>query len=836
MQNRKLAVALGLLGATMLSTPAGAQVTTESIAPVGPQTAASPEQAQLIETVVVTARRRAENLERVPVAVTAVSPETLRVNTVRGALDLQQLSPSLTVSASLGSRDDNVFTIRGQSQPFGGADPGVQNYFNEVPLGASGPGNYYDMDNIQILRGPQGTLFGRNTTGGAILFQPKKPTDQFGGYVDVSAGDFGMREAQGAVNLPIVGDKLAIRVAGDIARRKGFTQNVTFGTDVDNMRYDAVRVGITARPFAGFENYLVFSYLNNTNRGTGGELTAIAPESQLEQKYGPQITQVITPLIVQQLVAGGMPLANAEAAAPALAAAQASAQIQGLYYGYMQPALAAQQALGARQTMSSVLPSYKRHTWSLTDTAQYDITQGLHLRNIFGYLSDKAQPAFDYDGSSLPILDIPNLRTWEADTRQITEEIQLLGESDEWTWIAGVYYEHDYPGGYSEVERDVFGGATGPFAPLGSTEIDSLSNGGTSMAVYGSATYDASGWVEGLSFTAGGRWTWDHKVAKSIVCVQGATDPPCPFPIPATSLNSETDSASFHAPTWTLAANYQVTDDTLLYGTFRRGYKSGGFNSGAAQTGYTLFKPEFLTDIELGTKNNWSILGVPGRTNFDLYYGFYQDVQKNDLVAIETTSSPLRLVALTANAAKATVKGLELESTFIPDENLQVSVFYSYAEASYDKFELPQAILIDSTGNAILVNPLDHKGDPFAYTPQHKLGLTGRLHLPIDSSFGMPYLTATWYWQSKVWFTDLSDLEPHAFQPDYGLLNLRLDWNNYLDSSFDLSLFVNNLTDRTYKVGANALEHLTGTTASIYGAPRMWGVELRYRFGAEAEQ
>jgi iron complex outermembrane receptor protein len=144
--------------------------------------------------------------------------------------------------------------------------------------------------------------------------------------------------------------------------------------------------------------------------------------------------------------------------------------------------------------------------------------------------------------------------------------------------------------------------------------------------------------------------------------------------------------------------------------------------------------------------------------------------------------------------------------------------------------------VIDPMGNVTLWGTLNHKGDPFAYTPKHKLGLTGRLHLPVDSSLGMPYVTASWYWQSKVWFTDLADLEPQAFQADYGFVNLRLDWNNYLNSSFDLSLFVNNLTDRTYKVGANALEHLTGTTASIYGAPRMWGVELRYRFGAESAQ
>jgi iron complex outermembrane receptor protein len=126
----------------MLSAPAGAQTAAASTAPAS--AAADSDQAVpavTIETVVVTARRRAENLERVPVAVTAISPETLRQSTVRTALDLQQLSPSLTVAGNLGSRDDDVFTIRGQSQPFGGADPGVQNYFNEVPFGASGPGN-----------------------------------------------------------------------------------------------------------------------------------------------------------------------------------------------------------------------------------------------------------------------------------------------------------------------------------------------------------------------------------------------------------------------------------------------------------------------------------------------------------------------------------------------------------------------------------------------------------------------------------------------------------------------------------------------------------------------
>jgi iron complex outermembrane receptor protein len=135
----------------------------------------------------------------------------------------------------------------------------------------------------------------------------------------------------------------------------------------------------------------------------------------------------------------------------------------------------------------------------------------------------------------------------------------------------------------------------------------------------------------------------------------------------------------------------------MVYATYRRGYKSGGFNSGAFNaTDFEEFQPEYLTDVELGTKNNWTILGVPGRTNFDVYYGWYQDVQKNDLVAIEQEVNvapppnppdiiiePEGFSALTFNAARATIKGLEFQSTFIPDDNFQVNVFYSYTDATY---------------------------------------------------------------------------------------------------------------------------------------------------------
>ncbi len=822
-----LAAAMGAV-VFALAPPASAQDAGST--PQAASTTEIAENGRVVEEVTVTARRRPENMEKVPVAVTPLSGDQVRELGITSALDLQNNAPSLTVTGNLGERDEDVFTIRGQSQPFGGADAGVQTYFAEVPFGASGVGNYYDMDNIQVLNGPQGTLFGRSTTGGAILFEPKRPTDEFGGYLDAQAGNYSMYEFSGAVNVPIAGDKFDARLAGDTARRDGFTQNTVFDEfgnfvgkqNVDNLQYDAFRASAIMRPFAGFENYVVFDYLRNHNNGTGAELTAVN-------------TSTIDNLANEFLGPGFCALNPLDPTCQALA---------GFEQG-MLGVLAQQKALGIRKTTSSLPLFYSRDTWGVTDIATYNINDHLRIRNIFGYRDDKVADGFDFDGSLLPLLDVSSPLAPQSHSYQVTDEVQLQGETDNWNWILGFYHEAVHPTGSSEIVRNTLGGAQSPFSPFagfGSTEIDDFSNTGTSNAVFGQATYTFSGRAEGLSLTAGGRYTWDHKVATSTLCIDTTLPGICSFPL-SPLFKLPTQTASFRAPSWTLAAQYQFTPDTMLYATFRRGYKSGGFNSGAGSaTSFGQFKPEFLTDIEIGTKNNWTILGVPGRTNFDMYYGWYNDVQKNDLVILEQQVPPpafppnilIEPIALTFNAAKATVKGLEFESTFIPDDNFQVTAFYSYTDASYSKFVLPEMIFIDLAGNQTILNALNHAGNPFAYTPQHKLGLTGRFHIPVDARWGTPYISATWYYQSKVWFSDLSDIEPTAFQNGYSLINLRLDWNNFFGTPFDAAFFVNNAADKKYKVSANALEHLIGTTASIYGPPRMWGFELRWRFGADA--
>lgn len=438
---RYVSSALGATGLLcVLAAPAYAQAAsgTSDTASIGP--------AAEIETVTVTARRRAEDLEKVPLNITVLSGEVLRQQEIRTATDLETLSPTLTVAGNLGSRDDDVFTIRGQSQPFGGADPGVQTYFSEVPYNASGPGLYYDMANVQVLSGPQGTLFGRNTTGGAVLFEPQRPTNDFGGYLDGQLGNYDMRELQGAVNIPVIDDKVLVRGAFDINSRDGFTKDTVitglgapYTVNQDNVDYQAFRVGVTVRPFAHFENYTLFDYLHNRTNGTSDELTGIASQAQLTQ------------FAIGQFAEAGDPNAVADGSAAV-----------GAFYPELQGALANQKAIGVRQTTSSIAPLYRRDSWGVTDIARYDFSSNLRLRNIFGYRSDKTQSGFDYDGSYLPILEIPNPRTWETNSFQVTDEVQLSGETadDSISWIAGFYHELDHPGGYTEVERDVFGGGT----------------------------------------------------------------------------------------------------------------------------------------------------------------------------------------------------------------------------------------------------------------------------------------------------------------------------------------------------------------------------------------
>src|SRR6185369_13540157 len=214
------------------------------------------------EDIVVTARRKEESIQSVPVAVQAFSSETLVRQNVHDTKDLQRLVPGVIFNGS-GSELNTTFTIRGQGRAvIGTISPSVQSYVNEVALpnwGAVIP--TYDVANVQVLKGPQGTLFGRNTTGGAVLVYSQAPKHEFGGYASATLGDYNWHELEGALNLPIVKDKVALRLAGQYRKRDGFTKaGVPGEPDANTVNSRSFRVSLLLEPIDGVKNTTVYDY------------------------------------------------------------------------------------------------------------------------------------------------------------------------------------------------------------------------------------------------------------------------------------------------------------------------------------------------------------------------------------------------------------------------------------------------------------------------------------------------------------------------------------------------------------------------------------------------
>ena len=228
---------------------------TSPIRPTNPTQARRP-----CEEIVVTARRREENLQTVPISVAVLNATQLDQQSVLTASDLSRVTPGLSIQSTAANRADTTFSIRGQGETFGEAAPGVVPYFADVPNFGSastsgGAPPIFDLQSVQVLKGPQGTLFGKNTTGGAILFVPQMPSDEYTGYVDTRFGNYGTADVEGAFGGPIWGDKLMFRVSGQSLNRAGYTTYVLDGAKLDNENRQSGRAILTFKPDREFREH-----------------------------------------------------------------------------------------------------------------------------------------------------------------------------------------------------------------------------------------------------------------------------------------------------------------------------------------------------------------------------------------------------------------------------------------------------------------------------------------------------------------------------------------------------------------------------------------------------
>jgi iron complex outermembrane receptor protein len=755
-----------------------------------------------IETVVVTARRSAESMQKVPVAITAFSDKDLQREQIGTAQDLAGRVPSLVVSSNSNTRNTETPTIRGQGATTF-ASPGVVIYYGEVPLpldqfnGAQGgPGKFFDLANLQILKGSQGTLFGRNTTGGALLLEPHKPEAFYSASVKAETSNLQGKGLESIVNLPLVDDQLYLRVGAKFYERQGFTKDVVTGEEYDSKAFRTFRLGLMWKPTDSIQNYLLGYYTRSTDNGTSQVLESVNNTGYLYPG----------------------------ASTPVKVGCVAMALAGSTYSDCGQSVVAAQQARGPRNVELSNPPNDILDTQALIESFSYQISDALTLRDIASYSLYKSSFRWDVDGSTLTLNDIgwPN-NTNSSDTATYTEELQLQGNflDRSLKLVEGAYYEYMEPEGPEEnLTRNL-----GITSTAQTYQVKHRTYGPYAQGTYNFGNLlDA---LEGLNFTMGARYSvYDESGTADV------TTDLIPGSIQIQGGTPHSSRVKSEAPTYTAGFDYKIPT-TLLYAKISRGYKSGGFSAVAVNPANYTFKPEFVMNYEVGHKSDFTIGDMPVRINSALYYTDYTNMQRT-----AGDSYKGGFGGATYNAGKATIMGFETDTIIQPFHGFMVSANYSYTYGKYDDFTLNYSStydlpIPDCTGKIMQNGDVMHlECVPFQYAPKHQASGTVRYQLPLNDSIGQVDASATYSFTDRQYSsaTSIPSEEPGAWLGAYGLLNASVTWSNVYRSAFDLQLFGTNLTDRLYRMTNSNQWNVFFFQSSVYGEPRVFGISLNYHW------
>jgi iron complex outermembrane receptor protein len=774
------------------------------------QEATAPGGQDSLQDIVVTARRVEERLQDVPISITVFNQQQLSNRNIVNASDLAAYTPSLSVNNNFGP-GNSAFAIRGFVQDIG-TQPSVGVFFadvvalrgasNNIPIGdGAGPGAYWDLQNVQVLKGPQGTLFGRNTTGGDILLVPQKPTSKEEGYAELTYGNYDEKRIQVVENLPI-NDDIRIRFGVDHQSRDGYEINDSGvgPARFDDVDYTDARLSIVADITPDIENYTVATYLISNTDGDVQKLIGANPT--------------------------GLGL---------FAAAQLAQQANTASFYSVESTLAS--------------PETRLEEWQVINTTTWHASDNLTLKNIgsYGVLDEKYRSSlfgtnfmlapgvgFDFANST------PLPGGSSADESTATEEIQFQGNAfdNKFTWQGGGYVEDEEPlakvGSQSPVFLDCVNSDN--FNCLNPLGIGSVNYTATTTYYNDFALYEQSSYAvtDQLKLTEGFRYTWDrthsnnslisYGVPAPFVAVPACTEPNFST-LPTCNLNYRTQS---NAPTWLLGVDYKLTEDVLMYGKYSRGYRAGGI-APSVPPQFAIFQPERIDSYETGFKT--SFRGpVSGTFNADVFYNNLsnQQLQAGFDAAPGAAVSPASGIE---NAGKSRIWGAEMDSSLLLFPGFTWDVDYAYLNSKIKSI----AALTLPPSSPYIVEPAAHAGDTTTLTPRSKVSTTGTYAFPLPDSIGHVALSAT-FTHTNQQLTNYADREaplPSIAQfsvlPALNLTNMDLSWKSVWGSHVDVSGFVSNLFNKDYYSFAAGLysPSLPFETA-VLGQPRFYGFRVRY--------
>lgn len=763
--------------------------------------------------IVVTARRRSEDLARVPTSVAAIGTEALQQRGIAAQSDLQAAVPGLTVRETQSNNQLN-YAIRGQTvDAFSGSSTAVVPYVNEVPFVAGGVASFFDLESIQVLKGPQGTLFGRNATGGAVLSTTARPKSEFGGFIKASYGNYDAIDAEGALNVPIVADTVLFRGAFRLQRRDGYIRNVFSGPVYggnDNSRLgelwsNAFRGSLLVRPSDTIENLTVFQYERTKGNNSGTHIFSINRCGDVSAQGVPLVCAADGLYGPQMDAAFGFAGAWA-----GFLAANPGTNPDGI-----RGALAKQRNQLGFWEVDDDSPSFHRgKDWFVTNTTTIELGDNTTLKNVFGYSDSKALDSTGQTGepfvlitnydSSRPIDSELSAYGNLVTNKSLSEELQLQGNlfDNKIEYILGGYYQRIK--NHTIFPQSYFG--LKPWAP-DTTTTSNFKTVDTTKAIFGHLTFDLGelAGLNGLKFSMGGRWAWE-KI--SLDHLPGGTY------AGLTTGDFKDDRAS-----WNLGLEYQATPELMLYIVARESWRSGGIN-GVALPNEDKFKSEVAQDFEAGLKYSGHLGGRPARLFFSAYTMEVKNIQRAlfPIHPILGTS-----IAVTVNAPKARIKGLELEAGIQPTDWLDIGFTAAHTDAKYTENEV--VVFPGTAGEQTYLF------GPFADTPKWTGSAYAVLTSHLGNDMGTLKLRGDIYAQSKQYFSNVAgSLNPNVTLPSYQTVNLRFDWSDIGGTGFGIGAFVKNLTKEKYYVGGLPLGISLGVNSGNVGRPRMYGIEARYTF------
>ena len=599
-------------------------------------------QGNILEEVVVTARKRAENLQETPLSVMAFTGEDLEKQNINNITDLAIKMPNVNIGGSGGLGNSNAdFNIRGLGNGRNAItrEPAVALYIDDVYYGRSDGAllNVVDVERIEVLRGPQGTLFGRNATGGAIRYVTAKPAHEFEGKAQLTGGSYSRIDFKGMVNLPL-SEVAALRLSGAVLTRDGFIDNVAGGKDPGDINNKVLRGQFRWDATPDLEALATADYSKTKTNGAASILVGIVKATPPAPPFsrGPPGAGFFPALeaIAAGLDASTIPLNDFE------------------------------------NTRASAANFNNTESIGLGLTLTWDIGP-VTLKSVTAYRDIDIHLAYDTDGTFASLFEQNAMR----DLKMVSQEIQASGFAfdDRLDYVLGFFF-------YDEESSDIRDVRNG-FNVSGNTDTRVVDPTEVkSYAGFAQGTFDLT---DRFSITGGLRITHDKKSIFADELRNGVS-----------RFGSATNEDKWTRLTGRISGEYRVTDDIFVFTSFARGFRAGGIDdrirNGRLNKAILPYDEEILDTVEAGVRSE--LFDNKIRLNLTAFYGNLKDVQFSALVP--NTAPPL---AITQNGAKADIQGLEGEFIYLVNEFISIDGSFGLLDAEYKKLDPGiNAITLDS--------------------------------------------------------------------------------------------------------------------------------------------